>query len=110
MAALAWMLASRAGALLMSATWPGVDSRRKGRLRASQSRWIWVVSPPRERPSARFLAPLFARGGLLMGFDEAGVEQHIVVAWILDELAKDLLPHAFVAQRPKRLWIVLYLP
>ena len=102
MAPLAWSPSSRAAALLISAAWPGVSSRRKGRPSASQSRWIFVVNPPRERPSAWFFAaPFFARRGLLMGFDEAGVEHDVVVARVLDERGKHLLPHALVGPAAK---------
>jgi len=42
----------RAGAAVMSCTWPAVTWKRSGLPSASASIWILVVSPPRERPSA----------------------------------------------------------
>ena len=58
-AAGAW--ASRAIAALMSPSWPGVTSKAMGRPCASQTAWILVVRPPRERPMPCSSAPLFRR-------------------------------------------------
>lgn len=35
-----------------SPAWPAVRTNARGRQRASAARWIFVVSPPRERPMA----------------------------------------------------------
>jgi hypothetical protein len=42
---------------VQSARWPGVTPRDTGRQRPSADRWILVVKPPRERPSASPAAP-----------------------------------------------------
>jgi hypothetical protein len=48
-----------------SPCWPGVRIRVTGRQRRSAAKWILVLSPPRDRPSASWRAP--PRGFLSFG-------------------------------------------
>lgn len=62
-----------------SPAWPGVRTNASGRQRSSEARWIFVVSPPRERPRAWSAgspagAPLTGPGGVLVGTDDRGID------------------------------------
>jgi hypothetical protein len=50
---------SSSGAVMLSGACPPVMMKSNGRPSASTRAWILVVSPPRERPRAWSLAPLF---------------------------------------------------
>ncbi|MEY9484231.1 hypothetical protein RKD26_000025 [Streptomyces calvus] len=70
---------SKAGA---SPDWPAVTVKARGRARPSAARWILVLSPPRERPSAWSAgspgraAPFACSGSVLMGPHDRGVHRH----------------------------------
>lgn len=71
------MTCSKAGA---SPACPAVTRNARGRHRPSAARWIFVVSPPRERPRAWSAgsparAPLTGPGGVLVGTDDRGVDR-----------------------------------
>ncbi len=59
---------------VQSLVFPPVTVNASGRPRASQARWILLVSPPRERPSAGLRSLLFGHGGVLVGPDDGGVD------------------------------------
>ncbi|GHD83306.1 hypothetical protein GCM10010336_74610 [Streptomyces goshikiensis] len=53
---------------VQSLTFPPVIVNASGRPRPSQARWIFVLSPPRDRPSASPVqGPFSGPGGVLVG-------------------------------------------
>lgn len=102
------MTCSKAGA---SPAWPGVMTKASGRQPPSATRWIFVVSPPRDRPRAWSAgspagAPFDGPGGVLVCAHDGGVDRDhpVEVAFgvgLSEQGGEDLLPRAVGGPLPQ---------
>ncbi len=64
-----------------------------GRPVSSASRWILVLSPPRERPRALSSEPLFAaRGRLLVSAHDGRVDHQVLILFVRHKVGENALP------------------
>src|ERR1035441_5009106 len=85
--------------------WPALVSRATGRHRRSAARWIFVVSPPRERPIASrpdFLSFAKAPRAVISGPDAAGTRR-VLMSTGHRRIGADrpVFPFGRVAPRPQ---------
>jgi len=65
-----------------------------GSPRPLASRWILVLSPPRERPRALSSEPLFAaRGRLLMGSHDGRIQHQVRILTVRNQIGKQTVPN-----------------
>jgi DNA transformation protein and related proteins len=73
---------------------PGVSSKRRGLPSASTSAWIFVLNPPRLRPSAWSSTFFESAGAVLMSLHDGAVDHRVLVIAIGCQVLKDALPYA----------------
>ncbi len=78
----------------MSLRWPPVRINRTGRPWPSTAMWIFVLSPPGQRPRAGCVAPPFSGRRLCVRPDNAAADHQILVASILNQGLQHPLPDA----------------
>src|SRR5262245_30310218 len=91
-----WSPSSRASAQAASCTSPGEIRRQTGRPFASTRAWIFVLMPPRLRPTQR--SPLFfGTGGMLMHAHDRAVDHLHLAVVSLDDSVHQAIPDAGLA-------------
>src|SRR5215475_13374303 len=91
---LAVICGSSASAPAKSCACPGVSRKRSGLPSASTSAWIFVLNPPRLRPSAWSSAFFERAGAVLMSSHDGTVDHRVLVIAIGGQVLKDVLPDA----------------